>query len=437
MVAAPPIVRPRPESHDAVPITFDGRALVATEGDTVSTALLSAGIVATSRSLKFRRPRGPFCLQGDCGTCLVRIAGHPNLRACTTPVAAGLAVAPQNRVLDIGPDPTALVDKMFQGGMDHHHFMVRPRFANRVMQEIARNLSGLGTVPDAAPRRPAEHREHRPDVLVVGAGRSGSAAARRFAAAGITTMWVDRSDARGLLARIGVPTSTSVSCNTAVFGIYQGEGLVAAVTTSIAGGELVHVVHTIVPRHVVLATGAREVMIPLPNNDLPGVLAAEGLRAALARTGDVLARPAVVVGTATRAQALADALGSQWLPVAEVKSIGGSGRVEHIVTQAGKLECDVVALAAPPAPVGELARQAGARVRWNGEGFPIERDADGRCATVATGHGEPFVVWACGRAAGVRDADVDSDGAHVAESVLAALSGASGSGRARKPGGKR
>jgi len=426
MVAAPPIVRPRPEPHDGVSITFDGRALAATAGDTVSTALLAAGIVATSRSLKFRRPRGPFCLQGDCGTCLVRIAGHPNIRACTTAVVPGLAVAPQNRVLDIGPDPTALVDKMFQGGMDHHHFMVRPRFANRVMQEIARNLSGLGTVPDAIPRRPAEHRHHRPDVLVVGAGRSGSAAARRFAAAGVSVLWLDRSDVRGLLARTGAPPNASLSSSTAVFGIYSGasaglgpgavDGLVAAVGTAIEGGELVHVVHTIEPRHVVLATGAREVMIPLPNNDLPGVLAAEGLRAALARTGDVLARPAVVVGPAAHAQPLADALGSRWLPVEAVKSIGGSGRVEHVVTGSGKLECDIVALAAPPSPVGELARQAGARVRWNGEGFPVVRDDDGRCATT-----DRFVVWACGRAAGVADADVEHDGVRVAEAVLAEL----------------
>ena len=416
MVAAPPIVRPRREPHDTVPITFDGRALQAAEGDTVSTALLRAGIVATSRSLKFRRPRGPFCLQGDCGTCLVRIAGHPNLRACTTPVVPGLAIAPQNRVVAVGPDPTALVDKMFAGGMDHHHFMVRPRFANRVMQEIARNLAGLGTVPDAVPRRAPEHRRHRVDALVVGAGRSGTAAARRLHGAGISVLWVDRNDARGLVARTGVVPPSLLAPSTAVFGIYPGEGLVAAVATELVGTELVHVVHTIEAKHVVLATGAREVMIPLPNNDLPGVLAADGLRAALDRAGDVLARPAVVVGPRARALPLAERLGSSWVAPDDVRSIGGSGRVEHVVTERGRIECDVVALAAPPAPVAELARQAGARVRWNGEGFPVERDEHGRCVTTTR-----FTVWACGRATAVADADLEDDGTRVAEAVLAAL----------------
>lgn len=416
MVAASPIVRLRPEPGEAVSIEFDGRTLEACERDTVSTALLRAGIVATSRSLKFRRPRGPFCLQGDCGTCLVRIGGHPNLRACTTPVSPGLAIAPQNRVLAAGPDPTALVDKMFQGGMDHHHFMVRPRFANRVMQEIARNLAGLGTLPDAAPPRAPEHRRHRIDALVVGAGRSGSAAARRLHAAGIAMLWVDRSDVRGLVARIGLAPSALLAASTAVFGVYPGEGVVAAVTTELDGGELVHVLHTIEARHVVLATGAREVMIPVPNNDLPGVLAADGLRAALARTGDALARPAVVVGPSAHAQPLADALGSRWVAPADVESIGGSGRVEQVVTSQGRIECDVVALAAPPAPVAELARQAGARVKWNGEGFPVERDADGRCATTPR-----FDVWACGRAAAVPASELEADGTRVAEAVLAAL----------------
>ncbi len=416
MVAAPPIVRPRPEPHDAVRIAYDGRELDAREGDTVSTALLRAGIVATSRSLKFRRPRGPFCLQGDCGTCLVRIAGHPNLRACTTPVVPGLAIAPQNRVLAGGPDPTALVDKMFQGGMDHHHFMVRPRFANRVMQEIARNLAGLGTVPDAVPRRPAEHRRHRIDVLVVGAGRSGRAAAHRLHAAGLALSWVDRNDPRGLAARTGFETPALLAPHTAVFGIYPGDGVVAAVATQRVGTDLVHVLHTIEARHVVLATGAREVMIPLPNNDLPGVLAADGLRAALARTGDTLARPAVVVGPSAHAQSLAERLGSRWLAPSDVQAIAGSGRVEHVVTPSGRIECDVVALAAPPAPVAELARQAGAKVAWNGEGFPVVRDAEGRCASAPR-----FVVWACGRAAAVPDAELESDGTRVAEAVIAAL----------------
>jgi sarcosine oxidase subunit alpha len=364
-------------------------------------------------------------LQGDCGTCLVRIAGQPNLRACTTAVAPGLAIAPQNRVLDVGPDPTALVDKMFQGGMDHHHFMVKPRLANRLMQEIARNLAGLGTLPDAPPRRPAVHRHAQVDVLVVGAGRSGAAAVRRLQAAGIALAWVERNDARGLFARTGQPVLGSLAPSTAVFGIYPGEGVVAAVATQLVGGELVQIVHTFEPRHVVLATGVREVMIPLANNDLPGVLAADGLRAALARTGDALARPAVVVGPPARAQALANALASQWVSAAEVKAIGGSGRVEHVVTHAGKIECDVVALAAPPAPVGELARQAGGRVRWTGEGFPIERDADGRCAAA-----DRFVVWACGRAAGVADADAEADGTKVADAVVREL------GRRSKGGGR-
>jgi sarcosine oxidase subunit alpha len=415
MIAAPPLVRPRPEAHEAVPIAFDGRELVAAAGDTVTTALLRNGIVATSRSLKFRRPRGPFCLQGDCGTCLVRIGGQPNLRACMHVVTPGLAIAAQNRVLPVGPDPTALVDTVFQHGIDHHHLMVRPRIANLVMQEIARNLAGLGTLPDAPPQRRAIHRVHHPDVVVIGGGRSGTAAAEHLVAAGLAVAWIDRHDRAGLRARTGVAPLAALAASTSAFGVYPGEGVVAAVSEELDGGELVHVVHTYAARHVVLATGAREPMIPLPNNDLPGVFAADGLRAALARGGDALARPAVVVGPPERARELADALEARAVATADVESIGGRSRVEHVVVRGERIDCDVVALAAPPAPASELARQAGARVRWNGEGFPIARDDAGRCARGS------FGVWACGRAAGAPDAERERDGTRIAEAIVAEL----------------
>ncbi|MBC8071991.1 MAG: (2Fe-2S)-binding protein, partial [Deltaproteobacteria bacterium] len=163
------LVQLRGDGRATLSIVYDERPITADARDTVSSALLRAGVVATSRSLKFRRPRGPFCLRGDCGTCLVRIDGVPNLRACTTAVRDGMRVAPQNRVLERGPDPTALVDKMFGAGMDHHHLMLRPKLFNRVMQEVARNLAGLGTLPDAAPAQPTRTEHHTCDALVVGA----------------------------------------------------------------------------------------------------------------------------------------------------------------------------------------------------------------------------------------------------------------------------
>ncbi len=395
----------RPVVEHRLTVLYDDRPIAATTRDTVSSALLAAGIVATGRSLKYRRARGPFCLQGDCGTCLVRIDGVPNRRACTTVAREGMRIEPQNRLIAGAPDPTALVDHVFTSSLDHHHLMLRPRVLNRVMQEVARNLAGFGTVPDHAPP-PARWTEHRPHVVVVGAGRAGLAVTRRLRAAGMAVECLERFDG-------GVSTTrTHARYDTAVFGIYPGERRVAAVQSD----SEVHVLRTFTPAHVVIATGAREVMLPMRNNDLPGVLAARGLAALLDRSGTELACAAVVVGVPAHAEPLAMRLGIAAVDIADVRALLGRGRVERIATGGGKREVSCVALASAPAPASELARQAGASVVWTDDGFAVSRDADGRCG------GGPWTLWACGEVCGLPRAEAEADGDRIAASILAATS---------------
>ena len=71
-------------SQDSVRISLDGEAIDAQPGDTIAAALLRARITTFTRSIKYHRPRGFFCLAGHCGACLMRIDGKPNVRACKT-----------------------------------------------------------------------------------------------------------------------------------------------------------------------------------------------------------------------------------------------------------------------------------------------------------------------------------------------------------------
>lgn len=380
-------------------------AVPARAGDTVSLALLDAGVLETSKSPKYRRPRGAYCLRGDCGTCLVRIDGLPNRRACLTVVREGMQVEPQNRIT-AGPDPTALIDTMLRGDMDHHHFMVRPRVVNQLMQGVARNLAGLGTLPDRPPGALARHQAHRPDVLVVGAGPAGSAAHEVLAAAGLDVLWVDRLDAAGLH---GADAPAGLVDCTGVFGAYPPERLWAAVTQHPGQAE---VLRSIVPRHVLVATGARDPTLPLPNNDRPGVVAARGLLQQLRRSGARLGVPAIAVGSGAHAEGLAAALGVPLVHPDDVVRIVGNP-VRAVELRQGPRECQLVALCATPAPAFELARQAGAEVRWDGAGFAVQRDALGRCAHA------PWTVWAAGDACGhVGPAAAADDGRRVAQALL-------------------
>lgn len=397
------------EDRPTVSVRWDRHRLVtARRGDTVSLALLDEGILETSRSPKYRRPRGAYCLQGDCGTCLVRIDGLPNRRACLSAVREGIRVEPQNRLVS-GPDPTALIDTMMRGGMDHHHFMVKPRVVNKIMQGVARNLTGLGTLPDRVPELPARHVVHRPDVLVVGAGPAGRAAHAVLQSGGFDVLWIDRRDRAGL-GRDAGPPAESLVVHTGVFGVYPQERLWAAVSD--APGEA-EVLRSIVPRHVVVATGARDPMIPLPHNDRPGVVAARGLIRQLARSGAELRKgDVVVVGEGDYGAMLARVLGAELVTPAQVERIEGSP-VEELRLKDGHRSCRIVALAAPPAPAYELARQAGAAVRWTEGGFAVRRDASGRCAS------EPWGVWAAGDVAGyVGPRAAADDGERVATALL-------------------
>lgn len=82
-IAAAPATR-------AVPITVNGQAVMALDGDTLLSALVGAGM-ALRHSEFTGRARAGFCLMGACQECWVTIDGS-RARACTT------LVQPQMRI---------------------------------------------------------------------------------------------------------------------------------------------------------------------------------------------------------------------------------------------------------------------------------------------------------------------------------------------------
>jgi hypothetical protein len=83
------IVRLAERDRAQVQFFLDGEARHALTGDTVLTAMLSAGLVL--RRAEFgAEPRAGFCLMGACQDCWIWQEEGPRLRACTTIVAEGL-----------------------------------------------------------------------------------------------------------------------------------------------------------------------------------------------------------------------------------------------------------------------------------------------------------------------------------------------------------
>ena len=76
-------------------ITFDGKRLAASPGQTVAAVLWAAGIRSWRTARDSGAPRGLFCGTGACFDCLLTIDGEPNRRACLVPARPDMVVATQ------------------------------------------------------------------------------------------------------------------------------------------------------------------------------------------------------------------------------------------------------------------------------------------------------------------------------------------------------
>jgi predicted molibdopterin-dependent oxidoreductase YjgC len=99
------VAAPRPMRADPAPLlhrldetdrpriafTIDGQPATALEGDTLLTAIL-VNAAALRHSEFGDGPRAGFCLMGACQDCWVWTEEGARLRACGTPVAAGLRI---------------------------------------------------------------------------------------------------------------------------------------------------------------------------------------------------------------------------------------------------------------------------------------------------------------------------------------------------------
>lgn len=233
------------------------------EGDSVALAVLRAG----------RHPArgGTLCLAGDCGNCVCEVDGVAWVRTCQTPARPGLVV----RRHPNGTNP----------GMS----------TPTVGREIA-------------------VRRSEADVVVVGGGDSGRAAAASARAAGHEPMVLDANDGNEVL------------------GVFAGPSLI------VRRPEGMWHLHA---HQVIIATGAAELHAACPGNTLSGIY---------------------TLKAAARAQAAGVDLGRAVTVGRDLVRFEGDGKVEAIVvsTPGGeqRVECDTAIVAWGSAPRDVLARMA-------------------------------------------------------------------------------
>ena len=401
----------------AVEITIADTAVRAYESESIAAAALASGARVLSRSLKYHRPRTFFCLEGHCSGCLVRLGGVPNLRACQTPCAQGVAAHGQNAFPSAELDLLGAVDFVFSRGLDHHTLMTGSSVLNRLANKVVRQLSGLGKLPDHAAEVLPDVLDRSVDVCVIGGGPAGLAAATTCARAGKQTLLVDDQLRPGGSLRadpqfLGTPFAEArwtdaiaagvdvLARSTAIGFFPEDDGGVLAVASPVQ----LHRVHA---RAWVWATGGYVVNLPFPDNDRPGVIAARAVGRLLVDHG-ILAGDKVclveVPQLAHEAAALEAALGDAGAEVTRVSladALGARGRgwVTGMDTTRGRVDCDLVAVAAIPSPASEGPRQQRCRVVLDPDagGFRVVVDESGRTSVAG--------VWACGDVTGYMGTD--------------------------------
>jgi sarcosine oxidase subunit alpha len=320
----------RIDRSQPVRFRFNGKVIEGFAGDTVASALLANGIRLVGRSFKYHRPRGIVshgCDEPNALLDVARGAGRvdPNNRATVVEATDGLVVASQNHWPSLEHDLLAVNDRLssiFVAGFYYKTFMWPAAFWRKFYEPMIRAVAGLGVAPDEPDPDRYVHRYAHCDVLVIGAGPAGLAAAMAASESGKRVMLVDeQSELGGTLLHEkdslidDVPTDVWLSqtaevlkrrenvvvlTRTTAFGYYTDNfiGLVERVTDHLARPS-----HDL-PRErlwqvranqVVLATGAHERPLVFADNDRPGIMLAESIRVFINRYAVIPGRKIVFV----------------------------------------------------------------------------------------------------------------------------------------------
>ena len=345
--------------------TFDGLLYQGYAGDTLASALLANGVHLVGRSFKYHRPRGILGAGAEEPNALVSLARGPgrftpNLRATQVELYEGLAASSQNCWPSLAFDVGAvndLLSPLFGAGFYYKTFM-GPNLMGKnwawthIYEPLIRGAAGLGR----APREPDPDRYQRTfahcDVLIVGAGPAGLAAARAASASGARVVVCDENPSPGgsLLAETeaGIESVSArdwlaktvaalrnapnvrLMTRTQAFGYYAQNFI--ALDERIAESELIadpdlprERLWQMRAREVVLATGAIERPLVFPDNDRPGVMLADAARRyALqygVKVGEIAwwSRPRMTAPIAPRSISRQRASMSRWSPTFGLK----------------------------------------------------------------------------------------------------------------------
>lgn len=287
---------------------FNGKRMVGYSGDTIASALIANGVNVIARSFKYHRPRGFLGSGFEDPNAMVEVQDgygfDPGVRAGQVRLAEGMRVQSISGWPSLGFDVGAIagsVSKFIKAGFYYKTFM----WPNWSMYEpIIRRVTGFGRVRADVTSRPRAYQYHTCDVLIIGGGVAGIAAADALIGSGLkvvivddqprlggSLLWTD-SDVNGSPgakwsaereAKLRSSAEIEVLTNTVATGAYENNMFTLLQSFHMdgsvdsPGGIASERLWKLSVKNVVLATGSIERPLVFGGNDRPGVMLASAV----------------------------------------------------------------------------------------------------------------------------------------------------------------
>lgn len=302
-----------------IPLSFEfnGKIFHGYQGDTLASALLANGQCLVGRSFKYHRPRGIFSSGSEEPNALVQLRkgaySEPNTRATTVELFKGLSATSQNHRGSLEHDWMAINDYLapfLTAGFYYKTFMWPKSFWEKIYEPIIRASAGLGKLSGEPDPDIYDKGFLHCDVLIIGAGPAGLAAALAAGRAGARAIIADEDFLPGgrlngeTFVVEGMPGSTwaeqtvqelsslenvRLMKRTTVLGAFDHGiySLLERQTDHLANseGKPRQVLWRVYSKRAILCAGSTERSIVFANNDRPGVMLAGAVRTYVNRWG--------------------------------------------------------------------------------------------------------------------------------------------------------
>jgi sarcosine oxidase, subunit alpha len=312
-------------SQRTLTFTFDGVTYQGHPGDTLASALLANGVFVVGRSFKLHRPRGVLAAGADEPNAIIQLEpnselSEPDLKATQVELYDGLNASSVNRWPNLKFDVGAAlgVFKPFLPAGFYYKTFMWPNW--HTFEPAIRKAAGLGVAPTTSDPDKYDSTHIKADVLIVGAGPAGLAAAYALCASGISVVLADENEQVGLsfkwaganadghrslewadrvASELDASKKIRILRRTTATGYYDHntvtlvEKVSEHIPTHARSGLPKQRLWMVRAKHVIIAAGSHERPIVFQNNDRPGIMLANAAATYSFYYGVKLARTAV------------------------------------------------------------------------------------------------------------------------------------------------